>query len=317
MPNNARPDNTSIRIGTRGSALARWQSDHVKALLTVSYPDTVIDIEVYTTRGDKILSQPLPELGGKGLFTAELEAALVGNRIDIAVHSLKDLPTENPEGLAIGAVPARANPADVLVTRGGHTLATLPRGATVGTSSPRRASQLLHIRKDLKIIDIRGNVDTRIRKALDPDGPYDAVVFAHAGLARLERLDVVSEVLDVDIMLPAPGQGALGVQCRDDESSRSLLAVMNDTSTELAVVGERAFLSGLGGGCALPICALGVIDGDRLDLRGRVLSADGTNQIDVAGTADVKNAEDAFALGKRLADQALANGADGLLGTCT
>jgi hydroxymethylbilane synthase len=202
------------------------------------------------------------------------------------------------------------------VTRGAHTLATLPRGGTVGTSSPRRAAQILHIRKDLKIADIRGNVDTRIKKALDPEGPYDAVVFAHAGLERLELLDVVSEVLDVDIMLPAPGQGALGIQCRDDEPSRNLLAALNDDTTELAVAGERAFLSGLGGGCALPICAMGLVDDGRLDLRGRVLTPDGSNQIDVAGTAEVKNVEDAVALGRRLAEQALSHGADGILNTC-
>ncbi len=316
MPNEARHKNKTIRIGTRGSALARWQSDYVKALLEKSYPDVVVEIEVYTTRGDKNLSQPLPELGGKGAFTAELEAALLGSKIDIAVHSLKDLPTENPDGLVIGAVPVRAHLGDVLVTRGGHTLATLPRGGTVGTSSPRRAAQMLHIRKDLKIADIRGNVGTRIKKALDPEGPYDAVVFAYAGLERLKLLDVVSEVLDVDIMLPAPGQGALGIQCRDDEPSRNLLAVLNDDTTALAVVGERAFLSGLGGGCALPICAMGLVDDGRLDLRGRVLSPDGASQIDVAGTAEVKGAEDAFALGKQLAEKALSRGADGLLNTC-
>lgn len=316
MPNKARSENTTVRIGTRGSALARWQSDYVKALLEKAYPNVVVEIEVYSTRGDKILSQPLPELGGKGAFTAELEAALLGADIDIAVHSLKDLPTENPAGLVIGAVPARASLGDVLVTRGGHTLATLPRGGTVGTSSPRRAAQILHIRRDLKIADIRGNVDTRIKKALDPEGLYDAVVFAHAGLERLKLLDVVSEVLDVDVMLPAPGQGALGIQCRDDEPSRDLLAVLNDDATELAVIGERAFLSGLGGGCALPICAMGLVGSGRLDLRGRVLSPDGSNQIDVAGTAEIKGAEDAYALGKRLAEQALSGGADGLLKAC-
>ena len=152
---------------------------------------------------------------------------------------------------------------------------------------------------------------------MDKDGPYDAVVFAYAGLERLERLDVVSDVLDMEIMLPAPGQGALGVQCRDDESSRSLLSVINDLPTQLAVAGERAFLAGLGGGCSLPICAYGVLEDGRLDLRGRVLSPDGTNRIDVAGDVEARGVDDALSLGKRLAEQALGSGADGLLNSCT
>lgn len=308
---------TSIRIGTRGSALARWQTEHVRNLLAALFPGLSIDIEVFTTQGDKNLSLPLPEVGGKGLFTAELEAALLGGRIDVAVHSLKDLPTETPDGLTVGAVPRRTNPADALVSGRGYTVAALPKGATVGTSSPRRASQLLHIRSDLKILDMRGNVDTRIRKAHDRSGSYDAVVLAYAGLERLGRLDVVTDVFDFDVMLPAPGQGALGVQCRGGGPIHSLVRRINDDDTEIAVAAERAFLTGLGGGCALPICALGLCEGRKLNLRGRVLSPDGANRLDVIGEMSAATLETARELGEKLAREALARGAGTILGNAS
>ena len=303
-----------VRIGTRGSELARCQADVIGNLLVRRYPGLRIEVEVITTRGDEMLSSPLPELEGKGLFTAELEAALLSGRIDIAVHSLKDLPVESAKGITIGAVPTRANPADVLLSREGHTLGELPRNAVVGTSSPRRASQLLHIRNDLEIKAIRGNVDTRIRKTLEAGGGYDAVVLARAGLERLDRLDVITEVLDSDLMLPAPGQGALGVQCRDDESSLTSVRTINDPATEAAVAAERAFLLGLGGGCSLPISALGVYEDGGLHLRGRVSSLDGSNQIEVSATADARSVADARKLGMRLARKAVDNGARDILG---
>src|SRR5437016_9752631 len=187
-----------IRLGTRGSALARWQTAYVCELLKASCPRLSLEVQVITTYGDQVVDTPLPLVGGKGVFTAELEAALKRGTIDLATHSLKDLPTEPPQGLAAGAVPRRANPADVMISRCGYTLETLPTGATVGTSSQRRTAQLLHCRPDLHIANIRGNVDTRIRKALDPSGPYDAIILAYAGLERLDYLNVISEILSLD-----------------------------------------------------------------------------------------------------------------------
>jgi hydroxymethylbilane synthase len=303
-----------ITIGTRGSALARWQTDHISQLLSDAWPELEIRIQVITTQGDRVLDTPLPILGGKGVFTAELEADLRDGKIDYAVHSLKDLPTENPDGLTIGAVPSRANAKDVLVSRHAYTYATLPQGATIGTSSRRRAAQLLHKRPDLQIIDIRGNVDTRVRKALDPQGIYDAIVLASAGLERLGQKQVINDMLSLDVMLPAPGQGALGVQCRDDRDSQTLLDPINHTQTEIAVTAERSFLGGLGGGCALPIAAFATIEGEQLHLRGRVTAEDGSKQVDVSiyGAADIETSRQ---LGQELAQMALGQGVAALLET--
>jgi len=297
-------------LGTRGSALARWQTDYVAELLAAAWPDLVCEVTVLHTQGDRVLDTPLPLLGGKGVFTAELEAALHSGAIDLAVHSLKDLPTDLPVGLALGAVPIRAEAADVLVSRAGYTLATLPQGATVGTSSRRRAAQLLHRRPDLRILDVRGNVDTRIHKALAADGPYDALLLAQAGLARLGRADVITQVLPLEVMLPAPGQGALGIQCRAKASTLALLAPLNHAPTRQAVTAERAFLVGLGGGCAVPIAAYATVEADWLSLRGRVTALDGDRQIDFAidGPAD-----DAAELGAWLAELALTQGAAAML----
>lgn len=300
----------TIRLGTRGSQLALWQTEHVADLLRQAWPGLQVEIEVFSTKGDQILDKPLPLIGGKGLFTAELETALREEKIDAAVHSLKDLPTESPVGLVVGAVPKRANPADVLVSRDGHALESLPSGARVGTSSRRRAAQLLQVREDLKIVDIRGNVPTRIRKALDPEGAYEAVVLAYAGLARLDRLEVVSQVLPLELMLPAPGQGALGVQCRDETASLEMLSSLDHAPTRHAVNAERGFLSGLGGGCAVPIAAFASLDEDNLTLQGRVAALDGSHNIDVQASASI---DDAFNLGQRLAQEALTRGAADLL----
>jgi hydroxymethylbilane synthase len=313
MMDTASRKSSVLRIGTRKSALARIQTDQVRDLLAAAHPGLRIEIETFTTQGDTNLSAPLPEVGGKGLFTAELEAALVEGRIDVAVHSLKDLPVDAPPGILLAAVPKRASPADVLVSARGYTLSSLPRGAAVGTSSPRRASQILHVRRDLRILDIRGNVDTRIRKALEKDGPYDSIVLARAGLERLGRLDVVTEVLGFDVMLPAPGQGALAVQCRDDSDLVSLLRAINDVDTEVATAAEKAFLAGLGGGCSLPICAL-ASSGAGLRLTGRVVSRDGSNRVDVSGADDSTSLRSARELGESLARSALENGAAGILG---
>jgi len=216
-----------IIVGTRRSDLALWQTHHVIDSLKNAYDDLTAEVVVISTKGDEILDKPLPEIGGKGLFTEALEAALRAKEIDIAVHSLKDLPTQNPPGITVGAVPARADVRDVLVSRDGHTLDTLPQGATVGTSSRRRQAQLLAYRPDLRLIDIRGNVPTRIEKTLNPDGPYDATVLAKAGVDRLQLAEHISQVLPLNIMLPAPGQGALGIQCRDDEATKTFASAVD------------------------------------------------------------------------------------------
>jgi hydroxymethylbilane synthase len=303
----------TLRFGTRGSALARWQTDHIIGLLRGTIPGIHIECEIITTRGDQVLDTPLPEIGGKGLFTEELEAALLGRRIDCAVHSLKDLPTENPAGLAVAATPVRANVEDVLVSRGGYTVQTLPRGARVGTSSLRRRAQLLRIRPDLSILDLRGNVDTRVRKALAADGPYDAIVLARAGLERLGHGGVISEVIPADIMLPAPGQGAIAVQTRDEADMLDTLSAVHHAPTALAVAAERAFLAGLGGGCSVPVSAHARWFGPLLKMAGRVSSTDGKRHVDVHTDGAAGSMEAAQAMGLALAQDALARGAAPLL----
>lgn len=304
----------TMRLGTRGSDLARWQTNHVAGLLREAYPQLQTETVVISTRGDQVLDTPLPLVGGKGLFTAELEAALRSGDIDIAVHSLKDLPTEDPDGLTVGAIPPRANPADVLVSRSGYTLATLPQGATVGTSSNRRAAQLLHLRPDLQMHDIRGNINTRVRKALDPDGPYDAILLAEAGLKRLNMDDVISAVLPYEQMLPAPGQGALGVQCRDDEDSTQRIAPIHDAATALAVIAERAFLAALGGGCSVPVAAYARPQrGGAFLLQGRVGAVDGSRQIAVETRFAGDDSAAARQAGAQLAREAIAQGAGEIL----
>jgi hydroxymethylbilane synthase len=302
----------SITLGTRGSGLARWQTDYVASLLKNVYPALEIRTELISTHGDQVLDKPLPLIGGKGVFTAELEAALNRRDIDFAVHSLKDLPTENPSGLTLGAIPVRGSAGDALVSRDGYTLETLPHGASVGTSSRRRAAQLLYRRPDLRMIEIRGNVDTRLRKALDENGDYDAIVLALAGLERLELTQFISQQLSLDDMLPAPGQGALAVQCRDDTAVTEWLSSINHEPTRITVTAERAFLAGLGGGCSLPVAAYASIEGDNLRLRGRVTAPNGSEQMDVVieGVANVQSASE---LGAELARKALGSGVARLL----
>jgi hydroxymethylbilane synthase len=301
----------SIRLGSRKSKLALWQTHHVRDLLQAAWLGLNVEIQIISTTGDQVLDTPLPLIGGKGVFTAELEVALREGVIDAAVHSLKDLPTESPPGLTVGATPPRVRPDDVLISRQGYQLDTLPPGATIGTSSRRRAAQLLNLRPDLQMADIRGNVPGRIAKGLAEDGPYDAIILAYAGLDRLGLLGAASQVLLLDQMLPAPGQGALGIQCRDEAESLALLARLNDNSTFAAVTAERTFLSGLGGGCAMPIAAFATEEAGRLHLTGRVSSADGQNQIDVQGDG---LPDEAWQLGNSLAHEALSQGAAELLG---
>lgn len=305
------PTPDTLRLGTRTSRLAWWQAEHVAGALESAWPGLAVELVSFVTEGDRTLDQPLPEIGGKGLFTHELEAALLGGRIDLAVHSLKDLPTDDPDGLTLGAITAREDPRDAWVCPAGHALAELPDGAVVGTSSLRRASQLLRQRPDLQIRSIRGNVETRVRKARGEG--YDATVLACAGLARLEILDVATGVLDYDTMLPAPGQAALGVQVRaGDPDVRRLVAALDHAETRQSVEAERHFLAALGGGCSAPIAALGTVAGGRLRLRGRVCSVDGgrTAEVEVEREA---GPDAARALGHAAAQTVIDDGARALL----
>jgi len=296
-------------IGTRASALALWQSEWVAEQLRRLYPEVQFTLKRITTKGDRLAGKPLPEIGGKGLFTVELEEQLRDGEIDLAVHSLKDLPTELPDDLVIGAIPSRADPADVLVSRHNLRLAKLPAGATVGTSSKRRAAQLLVYRPDLHILPLRGNVDTRLRKA--QSAPFDAIILAYAGLTRLGRADAITEVLPTTVMLPAPGQGALAIECRaGDNLVRSLLRPLHDAETAACVTAERAFLAGLGGGCQVPIAAYAEAHEDTLHLWGLVAGDDGRDVIRVGERGATASARE---LGLRLATQARARGAEALL----
>ena len=298
-------------MGTRPSALARWQTDWVIARLRAAWPNLTYRIQTFSTRGDDHPDQPLPELGGKGAFTGELEEALRRGEIDVAVHSLKDLEIEDAPGLTLGAICARADPRDALVTRDGRKLSDLPAGASTGTCSLRRTAQLLAVRPDLAIRPLRGNVDTRVRKALA--GEYDAIVLAAAGLIRLGLEAHIAEYLPLAVMLPAPGQAALAVQCRADDSwTLATLAPLDDSPTRAAVTAERAFLAALGGGCAAPVAALGQVTGEGAErliyLSGLVAAPDGSSLVRVQAVGP-----DPAALGSLLAEQALAQGAGELL----
>ncbi|MQA78411.1 MAG: hydroxymethylbilane synthase [Streptosporangiales bacterium] len=306
----------AIRIGTRASALAHAQTQLVADALAEASGRTVELVDV-TTYGD-VNRGSLAQIGGTGVFVSALRDRLLDGTVDVAVHSLKDLPTAEPEGLALGAVPVRGHWADALVAPGARTLAALPAGARVGTGSPRRAAQLLAARPDLEIIDIRGNVDSRLKRVLGgPDVPderrLDAVVLAHAGLDRLGRAGVVTEVLGPDVMLPAPGQGALAVECRgDDEGTAALLAALDDRGSRATVTAERALLAALEAGCAAPVGALAtVIDAGRLELTAGAFALDGT--VSVRRTATGSSGEPAR-LGRELAAGLLAEGAAALMG---
>jgi hydroxymethylbilane synthase len=296
-----------LTFATRPSALARWQTNRVIQLLQAAHPGLECDEYVITTAGDRVLDRPLPEIGGKGLFTSELEDALLSGRVHAAVHSLKDLPVEDTPGLVVAAIPAREAAQDALVTSDGRTLSDLPEGARVGTCSLRRTAQLLARRPDLTIVPVRGNVDSRVRKVLN--GEYDAIVLAQAGLLRLGLQAFIGEVFSLDVMLPAPGQGALAVQCRaDDKETLHLLSAIHDPMTAAAVDAERAFLSSLGGGCSLPVAAFAQKNNGTIILTGAVISVDGKQAIRLSAVD-----KDPQKLGQRLADLVLERGAAILL----
>jgi hydroxymethylbilane synthase len=304
-------DIATLRIGTRTSKLARWQTDYVAGLLQAAWPGLACEVVPFSTEGDRVLDRALPEFGGKGVFTQELEHALHEGQIDLAVHSLKDLPIDPAAGLSLGAICPRADARDVLISRAGFTLRTLPAGARVGTSSVRRAAQLLAARPDLVLLPLRGNVDTRVSKALR--GEYDAIVLAAAGVTRLGLEHDISEFLPFDLMLPAPGQGAVAVQCRAaDEPTRARLQAIHHPATAAAVTAERAFLSGLGGGCSAPVAAYAEYalreGAGWVTLHGCVASPDGRQVIRVLGAG-----ADPQACGAMLVQTAIAQGAAALV----
>lgn len=298
-----------LTFATRPSTLARWQTAHVMRLLQATHPGLECSEYIIDTKGDRELDRPLPEIGGKGLFTSELEGALLSGKVDAVVHSLKDLPVEATPGIVLAAIPERDAAQDVLVTADGKKLSDLMEGARVGTCSLRRTAQLLACRPDLIMVPLRGNVDSRLRKVLN--GEYDAIVLAQAGLTRLGLQSHISEVFPLDVMLPAPGQGALVVQCRaDDVETLKLFEVIHHSLTEAAVSAERAFLSNLGGGCSLPIGAFAQKNNGTIILTGAVISADGKQAIRLSAVDT-----DPQKLGQRLADLVLERGAAELLKT--
>jgi hydroxymethylbilane synthase len=269
---------TVLRIATRHSALALWQARHVQHLLTAAHPKLDVHLVEVTTTGDRVVSQPLRDFGGQGAFTREVQTAVLDGRADLAVHSLKDLPTEPAPGLALAAVPAREVTDDALVLPLGAKatdLSSLPAAARLGTGSPRRQAQLRYLRRDLELQEIRGNVDTRLRK-LDA-GEFDAIVLAAAGLIRLGLAQRISQRLAPPVMYPAVGQGAIGIECRHaDQSTRDLLAAISDPPTWTAALAERALLSALRAGCHAPVGVHTVVQGEQLNLEAVVLSLDGT-----------------------------------------
>lgn len=304
---------TPLRIGTRGSPLALWQANFVAQELRALVPDRPIELVEIQTEGDQVRDVPLMQLGGQGAFTKAIQEAVLAGRADVAVHSLKDLPTFAVEGLTLAATPPRGPVGDALLCRKHASFEALPPGAQVATSSQRRRAQLWHRRPDLKLCDLRGNVDTRLRKLSEQE--LDAIVLAEAGLARLGLVDRITQVLDMTWMLPAVGQGALGLECRtEDGATRGLLARLNHPPTFAAVRAERAMLRALGGGCQLPIGAVTTIRGEELVLGGAVLSPDGRRRIAAELTGSAAQPE---LLGEQVAEELRRQGAAELLGAAS
>ncbi len=295
-----------IKIGTRGSKLALQQSTWVRERIAARYPGISLEVVRIRTTGDKIADVPLAKVGGKGLFVKEIEEALLGGEIDLAVHSMKDVPTELPPGLHLGAITEREDPRDVLVSRDGRGLQDLPPGARIGTSSLRRKAQLLGINPRWEIVPLRGNLDTRIRK-LETEG-LDAVILAAAGVRRMGLEGRITEYLPLEVMLPAVGQGALGIECRQDAEVNELIAFLHHPESAAAVRGERAFLRRLQGGCQVPIGAYGEMYKERLLLRGMVARLDGSHLFRTQAQG-----EDPEEVGERLAEDLLAQGAEEVL----
>ena len=299
----------TLKIATRQSPLALWQANYVKDRLQQLYPDLIVELVPMVTKGDVILDSPLAKIGGKGLFVKELENALLNKEADIAVHSMKDVPMQFPEGLGLAVICKREDPRDAFVSNSYRTFAELPQGAVVGTSSLRRQCQLKALRPDLDIRSLRGNVGTRLSK-LD-NGDYDAIILASAGLIRLGLADRIASFIEVEQSLPAAGQGAVGIECRtDDVQVKQLLAPLADAETTCCVLAERAMNNHLQGGCQVPIGGYAVLQQEQLYLRALVGNVDGSQIIRAEGKSAVKNAD---VLGVQIAEQLLAQGADKIL----
>ena len=298
-----------LTIGTRQSLLALWQSNHIAALLREKYPECEVVLKKIVTKGDRILDVPLAQIGGKGLFTKEIETDLLDGTIDLAVHSLKDMPTVLPDGLCLTAITERANERDAFVSNKYASFEELPLGAVIGTSSLRRKAQLLAARPDLQIMDLRGNVDTRLRK-LD-EGLYDAVILAAAGLERLGHGDRITALIPPDVCLPAVGQGALAIEARTADSEvRDMLAFLNDLPTKQATDAERAFLGLVEGGCQVPIGVHADVAADEIKIEAIIAALDGSTVLRDTITG---NAEDAVTLGQQLGKKMLAAGGQEIL----
>ncbi|MGQ8974817.1 hydroxymethylbilane synthase [Acinetobacter schindleri] len=299
----------TLKIATRQSPLALWQAEHIRARLQELHADLQVELVTFVTQGDKILDTPLAKIGGKGLFVKELEAALLDGRADLAVHSMKDVPMALPEGLSLAVICEREDPLDAFVSNSYTSFDELPQGAKVGTSSLRRKSQILKARPDLEIIDLRGNVGTRLSK-LDA-GNYDAIILASAGLKRLGLIDRIRHTLKPAVSLPAVGQGALGLECRDrDQAVLDLILPLLHAETDACVRAERAFNAYLEGGCQVPIAGYATLQNGKIAIEGRVGSVDGATLLKSELQGDVNQAEQ---LGVALAQNLLAQGAGDLL----
>jgi hydroxymethylbilane synthase len=303
MSSNGKP--TKLRIGSRGSQLALWQANHISALLCASGYE--VEIEIIHTTGDKITDVALAKVGTKGMFTKEIEEALAAGRVDLAVHSLKDLPTELPKGFEIAAITERQDPRDAFCSGHFSKIEDLPIGARVGTSSLRRQAQLKAIRPDLDIHPLRGNIDTRLRKL--EQGEHDAIILAAAGLKRLGKTELIKEIMPAEIMCPAAGQGALGIEVREgDAKTRELLAFLNDPEAHAATTCERALLNSLGGGCQVPIGAFAEVRNGKLHLESIVADPDGSRLL-----RDARDGDDPEKLGNAAGAALLARGGDQIL----
>lgn len=300
-----------LKIGTRQSLLALWQSNFIAGELRKEYPNCEVTLKKIVTKGDRILDVPLAQIGGKGLFTKEIEEELLDGTVDLAVHSLKDMPTVLPEGLCLTVITSRANVGDAFVSNKYNSFAELPHGAVLGTSSLRRRAQLLAARPDLKIVDLRGNVDTRLRK-LD-EGNMDAIILAAAGLQRLGHGDRIKEIIPTSVCLPAVGQGALAIECRTDNTEvREMLAFLNDKSTKQATDAERAFLGLVEGGCQVPIGVHAEVQDNEIKIEAIIASLDGSTVLRNTISGD---AEKAVELGQKLGHQMLSEGGQDILAT--
>ncbi|MDD2619508.1 MAG: hydroxymethylbilane synthase [Syntrophomonadaceae bacterium] len=300
----------SLRLGTRGSKLALWQAEHVAKELRKSHPDLKVELQIIKTTGDKIIDVALSKIGDKGLFTKEIEKELLEGRIDLAVHSMKDLPTQLEKGLCVGAVLQRENPADVLISHQDYTFENLPIEARIGTSSLRRIAQLKKLRPDLVFVEIRGNVETRIRKMHEEN--LNGIILAYAGVKRLGMENVITQVLSYETILPAVGQGIIAIEARQEDTKvLSLLQKINDKSAYLSSQAERAFLRELEGGCQVPIASLAEVKDDRISMRGLIASLDGSEIIQGRDEGSCLEAE---LLGQKLARSLLDQGGARVLG---